>query len=255
MAKTRNQTRRWGKIFLLLLCYVNDILCIHHNADTVLQQLHQSFSLKPGFGNPDMCLVVKLCKARLHHGVWAWAMSHIKYVWEKVRSCATHLVTNYNIWFKLPKKAENPFKMCHSKELDISPELEPDAVSYFLTVIGILWWMIVLGRIDIITKVLLLSSHLALPREGHLDAAVHVMTHAGQRYDLRLVYNLLCPEIDHSVFKKCDWSEFYWDAEEAIPINPPKPQGKEVNICSLLIVYSKDISLWCCNRHSKRLNI
>ena len=37
-----------------LLYYVDDILYIHHNAVTVLQRLHQSFSLKPKFGNPDM---------------------------------------------------------------------------------------------------------------------------------------------------------------------------------------------------------
>ena len=37
-----------------LLCYVDDILCIHHNADTMLEQLHKSFSLEPGFGNPDI---------------------------------------------------------------------------------------------------------------------------------------------------------------------------------------------------------
>ena len=81
----------------------------------------------------------------------------------------------------MPKKAENPFKMGNDPELDISPELDPDAASYYLTIIGILRWMVELGRIDIITEVLLLSSHVALPREGHLEAAVHVMAHVGQK--------------------------------------------------------------------------
>ena len=39
------------------------------------------------------------------------------------------------------------------------------------------------------------------------------------------------PEIDHSLFKTCDWSEFFRDAKEAIPMNASEPQGKEVNIC------------------------
>ena len=34
-----------------LLCYVDDILCIHHNADTMLEWLHKSFPLKPGLIN------------------------------------------------------------------------------------------------------------------------------------------------------------------------------------------------------------
>ena len=43
-----------------------------------------------------------------------------------------------------------------------------------------------------------------------------------------MVYDPSYPKIDHHVFKKCDWSEFYRDTEEAIPMNVPEPQGKEV---------------------------
>ena len=60
--------------------HVGDILCIHHNADAMLEQLDKSFPLKLGFGKPDMYLDVKLCKTRLHNGVWGWAMSPVKYV-------------------------------------------------------------------------------------------------------------------------------------------------------------------------------
>ena len=83
--------------------------------------------------------------------------------------------------------------------------------------------MIKLGRIDIITKVSLLLSHVALPREEHLDTAVHVMVCVGQRYNSRLVFYPLYLEIDHSLFKKCDWSEFYRDAKEAVPVNAQQP--------------------------------
>ena len=31
----------------------------------------------------------------------------------------------------LPKKAENPFKIGYDPEFDISPELEPDKMTYF----------------------------------------------------------------------------------------------------------------------------
>ena len=68
--------------------------------------------------------------------------------------------------------------------------------------------MIELERIDRVTKMSLLSSHVALPREGHLEAAVHIMTHAGQKYNFRLVYD--------PSYQECDWSEFYRDAKEAI---------------------------------------
>ena len=129
----------------------------------------------------------------------------------------------------MPKKAENPYKMGYDPELDTSQELDPDAASYYLTIIGVLRWMIELGRIDIITEVSLLSSHITLPRDGHLEAAIHAMSH-GQSFNFRLVYDSSYPEIDHSVFKEFDWSEFYQDAKEAMHLNASEPQGKE-NIC------------------------
>ena len=76
----------------------------------------------------------------------------------------------------------------------------------------------------------LLSSHITLLREGHLEAAVHVMAHVGKKYNYRLVYNLLYPDIDHSVFKECDLSEFYRDAKVAIQVNTLEPHGNEVGI-------------------------
>ena len=83
--------------------------------------------------------------------------------------------------------------------------------------------MVKLRRIDIITQVSLLSSYVALPRVGHLQAAVHIMAHIGQRYNFRLVYDPSYPEIDHSVFIECDWSECYRDAKEAVSVNAPEP--------------------------------
>ena len=56
------------------------------------------------------------------------------------------------------------------------------------------------------------------------------MAHVGQKYNSRLVYDPTYPEIDHSIFKECDWTEFYRDAKETIPVNASEPCGKEVDI-------------------------
>ena len=80
------------KYYSYSLCYVDDILCVHHNADVMLEWLHKSFPLKPGFGNLDMYLSVNWHKTRLHNGVWAWAMSPIKYVHEAVRQSIYHSI-------------------------------------------------------------------------------------------------------------------------------------------------------------------
>ena len=86
--------------------------------------------------------------------------------------------------------------------------------------------MIDLGMIKIIIKVFFLSSYVALPRDEHVKATVHVMVHVGQRYNSRLVYDPYYPEIDHSVIKECDLSEFCRNAKEAIPVNTVEPEAK-----------------------------
>ena len=102
-------------------------------------------------------------------------------------------------------KTGNPFKMDYDPELDTSLDFDPDATSLYLTIIGILRWMIEFGIIYIVTEVLLLSSHMVLPGEGHLEAAGNVMAQVGQKYNSRLLYDPLHPETDHCVVK-----EYYW---------------------------------------------
>ena len=55
----------------------------------------------------------------------------------------------------------------------------------------ILRWMIKLERIDIITKMLLLLSHLALSREGHLDVTVHLMAYVCQKHISTLIWSII----------------------------------------------------------------
>ena len=71
-----------------ILCYVDDILCIHHDLDDVLNKLNRYVLLKPGsVSSFDMYLVTKLKCMQLHNGIWAWPMSPSTYVKEAVRIC------------------------------------------------------------------------------------------------------------------------------------------------------------------------
>ena len=155
----------------------------------MIEQLHKSFTLKLGYGEQDMYLGAKLCKTRLHNDIQAWAMSPAKCAHEAVRNCIVHLSSNNGGKYRMPKKVEIPFKMGYDPALDTSTELDPDVVSYYQMIIDVPRWMAELGRINIITKVSLLSSPVALCREEHLEAAVHVMAHVGQKYKSKLVYD------------------------------------------------------------------
>ena len=219
-------TKYWSYI----LCYVDDILCVDHDPMEVMKELDGYFKLKPGsVGDPNIYLGAKLGKVEMPNGKTAWGMSSSKYVQESCRNCRKHLADNYDGRFTLPKLAVNPFPIGYEPELDVSAELEPEDASYYQSIIGMLRWMIELGRIDIATEVSLLSSHLALPREGHLEAALHCMAYLEAKHNSRIVLDPTYPDID-ARFKKCDWKEFYGDVEEALPPDMPEARGKPLDL-------------------------
>jgi hypothetical protein len=83
----------------------------------------------------------------------------------------------------MPTQAANLFVMGYEPELDKTPALDPDRALYFQSIIGVMRWMCKIGCINIATEISLLSSHLAYPREGHLDAALHVMGYLQLQYN------------------------------------------------------------------------
>ena len=65
--------------------------------------------------------------------------------------------------------ARQPFSSNdYRPELDTSLECNDEQIQFFQNVIGILRWLVELGRIDIGYEVAILSSYLAMPRTGHL---------------------------------------------------------------------------------------
>ena len=77
----------------------------------------------------------------------------------------------------MSKKPVTPIPTSYSPELDITPELISTYAAYYQSLVGILRWIVELGRVGICLEILLMSSHLALPREGHLDKLFHVFAY------------------------------------------------------------------------------
>ena len=218
------------KYYAYILLYVDDCLCIHHDATTALTELDKYFPMKKGsIGDPDIYLGAKLRRVKLDNGVHAWGMSSSKYVQEAVRNAETYLGMNFG-GRKLAKRASAPWPHDYVSELDVSSELDATLASYYQSQIGILHWMIELGRVDIITEVSKLASHMALPRDGHLEAVFHIYAYLKLKHNARMVFDPCYPKIDMADFKECDWRSFYGNVKEAIPVNMPEPRGKEVDL-------------------------
>ena len=85
--------------------------------------------------------------------------------------------------------------------------------------------------IDMITEVSKLASHMALPREGHLEALFCVFAYLKCTHNSRMVFDPTYPEIDLADFKTdVDWTEFYGELEEPVPQDAPEPRGKQVDL-------------------------
>eukprot|EP00980_Cylindrotheca_fusiformis_P005287 scaffold1135_cov105-Cylindrotheca_fusiformis.AAC.3 len=92
-------------------------------------------------------------------------------------------------------------------------------------------WACELGRTDFLYELSLLSSHLALPREGHLEAAYNIFGYLSKHEESTLVFDDKVPEINPGAFIHTDWEKsIYGDVREELPTKCPKALGKEVRM-------------------------
>ena len=220
-------TKYWAYVLL----YVDDVMVVHHDALSILARLDKYFKLKPGsVGDPGMYLGATVKKMILDNGVSAWASSPAKYVWASVEIVEKYIKDLGVEEWKLPRKCSNPFELDYKPELDGTPELNAELSSWYMSLIGMLQWMVEIGRVDILTEVSLMASHLAMPREGHLDAVLHIFGYLKIKNNSRMAFDPTVPYIDETLFQECDWKEFYGNVVEAIPSNAPEPRGESVHI-------------------------
>ena len=50
-------------------------------------------------------------------------------------------------------------------------------------------WMVEIGRVDIITEVLMMESQMTMPRKGHLEAVLHVFESLRHKYNSRMAFD------------------------------------------------------------------
>jgi hypothetical protein len=115
-------------------------------------------------------------------------------------------------------------------EMDVSPELNDELANRCQQLIGALRWACELGRIDIMFEISLLSSHTAMPRQGHLEAVYHVFACLKQHLNSTIVFDKRMPAVDENAFLQVDWGDFYGAQEEEMPPKMPAARGNSVRI-------------------------
>ena len=123
------------------------------------------------------------------NGVECWSLSPSKYVQEAVKNCRKHLKENFDGKFTMPNNAPNAFPIDYEQQVDTTPGLNPDESLYHQFLIGIVRWLVEIGRVNILDKCSLLSSHLALLREGHMNTLLHLMRYLELNHNSRMFFD------------------------------------------------------------------
>ena len=119
-----------------------------------------------------------------------------------------------------------PLTHGYHPELDTSPELKVDGLQRYQELVGILQWAVELGRVDILLETLMMSTHLALPRQGHLEQLHNIFGFLKSHPKRKLFFNPQHPKINEWSFNSYDWYDFYCDVKEPIPGDMPLLRGQ-----------------------------
>ena len=101
---------------------------------------------------------------------------------------------------RLPSKCDLPIRHGYKPEMDCTAELKADGLQFYQEMIGSLRWAVEIGRVDILLEVALMSKHLALPREGHLEQVLNIMGYLKSHKKMRLLYDCGYPKVDERWF-------------------------------------------------------
>ena len=166
-----------------MLLYVDDCLYIHHSAEEELKKIDKFLNIKAGsIGDPDIYLGAKVKPMKMNNGVTGWAIRPSKYINEVIKNCEKWIQENM-AEHKHSCRSSNPFPTDDDPDLDTTAELDEEQAAYHQSQIGILHWIVELGRIESATEVSLLASHVALLRKGHLQTLFHMYAYLKKRHN------------------------------------------------------------------------
>ena len=211
-----------------ILLYVDDALAIGENPRTQLEELDKYFMMKPdSIAVPKIYLGAKLAVEEMPNVAKAWGISSSKYIQDSIKNLERKLEIK---GIKLRPNVKAPLSSDYRPELDASPELSIEDAALYQSLIGCLRWMVEMGRIDICCEVSMMSSHVAMPREGHMQQIYQMFGYLKSHHNARIIMDPSYPIVNDDDFKKHDWSKFYKVSKEIVPPNAPKPLGMELVI-------------------------
>ena len=226
----RRSTRKNGSDYWeFVLTYVDDILCVSEKPMATMDILKKTYALKEEAAEPDRYLGANIAKVQLKDGSTAWSMSSDDYVKGAVDVVKGMLAKDGKVLVR--KGNDRPMPQNYRPEEDTTPELGSELASRYQQLIGMLRWACELGRVDILLETAVMSSHLCLPREGHLEAVYKIFSYLENHLKSNMVFDPKVVQLDETAFNTTDWTDsVYGKVTEEIPPNAPEPLGMPVHM-------------------------
>lgn len=139
---------------------------------------------------------------------------------------------------EMPKK-DTPMVDGDHPEEDASATLDDKGHQLYQMLIGMLNWIVCLGRMDVAFATSSLSRFTACPRQGHLDRTLRVFGYLKKYRNRRIVVDSRDPIIKGgkdamNIDYTKEFKEFYPDASEEVDAKIPEPRVDELAITAFV---------------------
>ena len=116
------------------------------------------------------------------------------------------------------QRVQSPLEKNDHPELDDTELLDEEDTAKYQSLIGVLQWTISLGRFDIATAVMTMSSFRAMPRTGHLERVKRICGYLVKFKDACIRVRTGIPDYSDLPKKEYDWARTtYGKVRESIP--------------------------------------
>ena len=217
-----------GKMYEYLCTHVDDFMIVSRKPETAMAEIQSVYLVKDSSkGPPDYYLGNDYKKDKKGR----WCIGCKKYLTEAVSRVE-------KIFGELPKKV-SPMEDGDHPEEDCSALLDDDGHQKYQMLIGMLNWIVCLGRMDVAFATTSLSRFTACPRAGHLERALRIFGYLKKNKNRRIVVDSRDPILvggedalaqDYTeIFKNT-----YPDAAEEVDADVPIPLIDELEIVTFV---------------------
>ncbi|CAJ1931864.1 unnamed protein product, partial [Cylindrotheca closterium] len=218
------------KYYEYIFVYTDDLMAVSENPRAILEKLGTHYMLKSdSIAEPTTFLGATISKRFVDpsDSRKCWSIGLTNYLLEALRVVKSRIShQKYNLNLKRNVSAALPSG--YKPELDNTDFVDAETHTLYMQLIGILRWLVELGRMDVCAEVSMMSSYNAMPRVGHFHAVLHLFgyleTHPSREIVMDSAYMALTD------IPKSEWHEFYPWAKEVLPPDMPEALGRAVKI-------------------------